>query len=369
MPSVNSSPNASNPNKGGPNKKNQVIVSAADTRVFSDAITRRLQLFRAVNTSLAMTDSATRRLNFARGIFQALIFTEQMQRLVSLERAFNDTSAFNEHFVTVNGRNITDTLSFSDSIARAVSLGRGASDDQIFAEGLSNPPQGLVRIVLDSEAYSDFTTFNLYPAPRAAQDDFSFSEDPDPLVIVMRLVADTLPTTETMISFTQAARDLIDNFLLDELPIKVSALTQELLDDFSFSEQLVSNVLVQPPNTTAVQFADAVGIPNDPATVAVDLLRLQTEQTAYSDFVTANVVLLAKEITDSFSFSDSVVGFIGGLPHGVIGKGITNFIQGGGTVKVIASGGSIILRKGSGKVTKIGGSGSSTPTSGSGEIN
>jgi len=367
------SPNASgvgpNGNNGKPNKKNQVIVSAVDVRTFSDALARRVLLPRALSQSLPVTDVVARSLLLSRGLTQGGSFSEQLARTLILNRGPVDTEAFSETFIVASGRTLQDTVNFSDSIARTVVLSRGQVDTQVFAEGLSNPPRGLVRVVIDGEDFSESLQFNLYPAGRSLTDNFAFSEDPDPEITVIRLVSDSLPTSETMVSFAQAVRQLLDEFIVDELPVKISALTQQLLDSFEFSEQLVSNVVVTPGESTTVQFADALGTPRDPATVAVDLLRLENESFAVTDTVTSNVVLISRDLSDSFSFSDSVVGFINNLPHGVVGKGILSFTQGGGTVKIPTSSGSIIIKKGGGSVKKTGGTGGSTPTSGSGEVN
>lgn len=364
-----SAPNGVGVNNGKANGKKQQIRGSDDSFSSSDVVSRRLQLIRALNHSSIAIDSLSRSLLITRGLTQTVSFSDQLRRLVSLTRAYADTEPFNENFIVVNGRAISDTLNFSDSIARTVALGRGSVDTQVFAEGLSDPPQGIVRIVLDRETFSEDLAFNLNPAARTLEDTFSVTEDFDPNVVVIRLVADSLPTTETMTSFAQAVRALLDDFVLTELPIKVSALTQQLLDGFTFSESLVSNVIVNPGESTTVQFADALGTPTDPATVAVDLLRLENEGFAVTDVVTANVVLTTRDLTDSLSFSDSVVGFINNLPRGVVGKAILNFVQGGGSVKIGVSGGAVIIRQGSGTVAKTEGTGSVTLVSGSGEVN
>jgi len=367
------SPNANgvgpNGNNGKPNKKNQVIVSAADTRTFSDALARRVLLPRALSQSLSVTDSIARSLLLPRGLTQSVSFSEQLARLLHLNRGPVDTEVFSENFIVASGRTLQDTVNFSDSIARSVVLNRGSIDTQVFAEGLNNPPHGLVRVIIDGENFSESLQFNLYPAARSLQDNFVFSEDPDPEITVIRLVADSIPTTDTLRGFAQVVRQLLDEFILAELPVKISLLTQNLIDSFSFSEQLVSNVIVNPPNYTTVQFADALGTPRDPATVAVDLLRLENENFAVTDSIASNVVLVSRSVIDSFSFSDTVVGFIENVPPGVLGRAVISFTQGGGSVKISTGGGSITVNKGSGKVTKTGGPGSANPITGSGEVN
>jgi len=144
---------------------------------------------------------------------------------------------------------------------------------------------------------------------------------------------------------------------------------QNIIDSFPYSEDLESFVTLHNPLSTNVQFAEAVGTFKDPATVVVDLLRLETEEEGFSETIVVNVSSAAKTIVDSFSFSDSAVGFIGSTTKGALGQAIFTTVSGGGTVKYASGGAAVIIKGGGGTVSPNTGEAEVDHATGQGKVN
>ena len=114
MPSQNAaSVNGFAANAAKPNKKKQVISSAADSVSFSDSVARRSAHSRTSADSVSFSDSVVRHSLAGRSLADALSFSDQTARRVVLGRSQVDSLTFRESFTAVQLRSVQDTMSFS----------------------------------------------------------------------------------------------------------------------------------------------------------------------------------------------------------------------------------------------------------------
>lgn len=377
------------PNSTKPNKKKQVIVAASDTRSQSDAIARRLRLSRPFSDTRSFSDSMARSLIFSRRNVDSSSFSETMARLLHINRSQSDTEAFSENQVIQQIRFLVDSVSFSELMASNVALGRGSSDTVAFEEGLGTPANpssilvDLLRLQTESTPYTENITTN-FIGSRAMSDAEVLTETAAVLRAFLRTLVDIVSIADSAAATKSLLCAIADTLSVDDLPAKTALQLRSFLDSFAFSESLDSNVVVDQVESTTVQFAEAVGTFKDPATVIVDLLRLDNEQQSYSESLIGNVTFIIAladtqtfsdvvqgvhevevEATDSFFFHDYVqVG-----PLGAKGIGTIVIATGAGSVTISTGGGTVVRVGGQPNVKPNAGSGNTSTVSGEGKVN
>lgn len=372
MISVAAAVNRVSPNAAKPNKKKQQIVTAVDARVFSDVVARALRHPRSFSDTVSFSEVAARTSLRTRGLADVTATSDLLVRNVVAPRTADDSAIFSENFDPIQGRVLEDSFIFSETLDRTLSLGRGSADTLSFVDALGRPgfPAGvavdLLRLETEEESYSEELTGRL-TAARAAADLLATVDDVAALRGLVRALADALTLGENVGALKSLLRAATDEVSVDELPVKVSGLRRALVENFSFSDAVDVLVVLSNKNSTTVQFADALGTPRDPATVAVDLLRLEEEQVSYSEELRANVTVSAAA-ADDFFFSDTVTAAASELPRGVIGKALVRFVLGGGAVRLTTGRGAAVRSEGKGTVRPVAGGGNMAATTGSGEV-